>query len=415
MSNGVSVVVSRLRARRAEIERAIFTRVLQTVPGSGSEADTEYVEGLRAAVAAAVDFALVGIERGEGYRVSIPAEAVAQAQRAARSGVSLDAVLRRYIAGHALMWDYVMEEADRVEPAGRGGGLREMSRAQTSLLDRLVIGVTREHVAELQRAGRSREHRLLERVRVLLAGESLESPEGTGSHPLNVELGYDLDAEHLGVIAKGRGARQALHDLAQRLGRPLLCVTPGEETAWAWLGGRGLLTSAELCDAVSAVANTSGDALDGGDPVAADPSFAVGEPARGLDGWRLTHQQAQAARLVALRGPQRLTRYADVALLATALKDEALARWLIDVFLSPLDDYRKNDVVLRETLRAYIAAEHNVSSAAARLKVARTTVVNRLHTIEDRIGRTLHPCPAELEVALHLDELGVAATPNLNY
>jgi hypothetical protein len=37
--------------------------------------------------------------------------------------------------------------------------------------------------------------------------------------------------------------------------------------------------------------------------------------------------------------------------------------------------------------------------------VARKTVASRLRTIEERLGRTLHPCPAELEVALLLDEL----------
>ena len=47
-------------------------------------------------------------------------------------------------------------------------------------------------------------------------------------------------------------------------------------------------------------------------------SSAIGEPGKGLDGWRLTHRQAQAAMRIALRRPQRLTRYADVALLAVA-------------------------------------------------------------------------------------------------
>jgi DNA-binding PucR family transcriptional regulator len=61
--------------------------------------------------------------------------------------------------------------------------------------------------------------------------------------------------------------------------------------------------------------------------------------------------------------------------------------------------------VLYETLREYIAAEYNVSSAAAALGVVRGTVVNRLQTIEERLGRTLHPCSAELQIALLLDEL----------
>lgn len=121
----------------------------------------------------------------------------------------------------------------------------------------------------------------------------------------------------------------------------------------------------------------------------------------------MTHWQARAAHVVALRRSQRLTRYADVALLAAALKDEMLAGTLIDVYISPLDDRAGGGGrVLRETLRAYLAAECNVASAAVALGVARNTVVNRMRTIEARLGRPLHPCPGELEVALALDELG---------
>jgi hypothetical protein len=39
------------------------------------------------------------------------------------------------------------------------------------------------------------------------------------------------------------------------------------------------------------------------------------------------------------------------------------------------------------------------------LGVVRKTVESRLRAVEQRLGRTLHPCPAELEVALALDEL----------
>jgi len=145
--------------------------------------------------------------------------------------------------------------------------------------------------------------------------------------------------------------------------------------------------------------------------------LAIGEPARGLAGWRQTHRQAQAALVVALRrnGIPRngiphtqgvtFTRYADVALLATALKDEALAKALIDIYLAPLEDSRGSGPVLRQTLRAYLAAERSVSSAAVALGVVRKTVESRLRAIEEKLGRTLHPCPAELEVALLLDEI----------
>src|SRR5665213_761206 len=64
-----------------------------------------------------------------------------------------------------------------------------------------------------------------------------------------------------------------------------------------------------------------------------DAAFAVGEPGAGVDGWRLTHRQAQAALLVALRRPggPRLTRYVDVALLASALRDDVLTSSLRDL------------------------------------------------------------------------------------
>jgi DNA-binding PucR family transcriptional regulator len=61
--------------------------------------------------------------------------------------------------------------------------------------------------------------------------------------------------------------------------------------------------------------------------------------------------------------------------------------------------------VLLQGLRAYLAAERSISSTAAVLRVTRKTVESRLRTVEERLGRTLRPCPAELEVALLLDEL----------
>jgi PucR C-terminal helix-turn-helix domain/GGDEF-like domain len=398
MGGGVVVVVRRLRARQAEIEDAVFVRVCEAVPEATGDADSEYVRGLRTAVAAAVEFGLTGIEGGGKVPAAIPREAVAQARFAARNGVSLEAVLRRYIAGHALLWDYVMQEADRVERSGRASGLREMSRMQAALLDQLVICVTREHVAELQRAGRSREQRLLEQVRMLLAGEHAD--RGVGRDGDDPDFDYDLSGEHLAVITTGVGGEAAVRSLAEGLGRRLLSLAPDEWTVWAWLEGRRGLDMSAL------------QRLVGGAEQSVGVSLAIGEPARGLEGWRLTHRQAQAALLVATRRPRAVTRYADVALLAAALKDEELGRALLDIYLAPLEESRDGGLVLRQTLRGYLAAERNASSAAALMGVARSTIERRMSTIEACLGRTLHPFPAELEVALELDELSSLDPPH---
>jgi DNA-binding PucR family transcriptional regulator len=203
-------------------------------------------------------------------------------------------------------------------------------------------------------------------------------------------------------------------------------VAQDKQSVWAWLGGRERFVVGEIERAVLAAITReeAGQGEEAGQSEQAGQSrkqgqgvlFAIGEPAGGLAGWRLTHRQAQAALTVALRrnGISRngtpaqgvtFTRYADVALLAGVLKDEALAKALIEIYLSPLEDSRGSGPVLRQTLRAYLDAERSVSSAAIALGVVRKTVESRLHTIEERLGRTLHPCPAELEVALLLDEL----------
>ena len=62
-------------------------------------------------------------------------------------------------------------------------------------------------------------------------------------------------------------------------------------------------------------------------------------------------------------------------------------------------------VGLRETLRAYFDAGFNAATAAAALEVDRHTVQRRLRKVEEALGRLLHTCHAELEVALVLEEL----------
>jgi hypothetical protein len=377
-------VLERVLVRRTELEEAIFARFRDGMRDSPGGEDAEYLIGLRAAVAAAVGYGLRGLAEGEEWSGPIPAEVVAQARRAARLGVSLDTVLRRYVVGHTLLEDCFMEEADQSGVSGQRGAARQLLRAQASLLDRLLDAISAEYRNESERAGDSPERRHAERVRRLLAGATLDT----------AELNYDLDRWHLGVIASGIGALAAIRGLATAVDRQLLSVSRGEEAVWAWLGGRSSLAVTDVERALS-------------DDGPAGLVLAIGEPAHGIDGWRLTHSQAQAALLVVLRRskPQRLTRYADVALLALALRDEPQAKSLIEVFLSPLDRRRDGGVVLRETLRAYFAAGRNASSAAAGLGVARHTVENRLRTVEQALGRSLQTCLPELEVALRLDEL----------
>lgn len=146
-------VVRRLRARRSEIDDVIFARVRDLAPGAVGLADPEYVAGLRAAVAAVVDYGLTGIEQGEESPAMVPSAAVAQARRAARAGVGLDTVLRRYVAGYAVLDDYVMQEADHSAFVGQRTAVRHVLETSASLLDRLIPSITSAYMQELERTG----------------------------------------------------------------------------------------------------------------------------------------------------------------------------------------------------------------------------------------------------------------------
>lgn len=370
---------SRLHSRRPELEAAAFTRI-RAIADPTEVADLTYLDGLRAAVSAAVDYGLAGIEGGDRHGAAIPAALLTQARVAARAGVSLDAVLRRYFAGYSLLGDFLIEEADSdlVEAAE----LKGLLRAQATRFDRLLAAVSDEYGREAGSSPTSAAQRRLERVQKLLDGELLDT----------AELAYDFEAFHLAAVAVGEGAAQDLRNLAEALGRRLLLVRPGEGRAWAWLGGKRKPNLAELPTGWPANATVS-----------------LGEPGHGLAGWRLTHCQAAAALPIALRTGQGLTRYADVALLASMFQDDLLIASLRQLYLDPLAQERNGGRALQETLRAYFATDRNVSSTAAALGVTRQTVNNRLRTIERRLGRPLNTCAAEVEAALRLEEFSPLA------
>jgi hypothetical protein len=337
------------------------------------------VQGLRASVRAAIDHSLATLEAGEGRAPPVPEPLLAQARLSAHSAVGLDTVLRRYFAGNALFGDFIVEEAEEGGLLG-GAALKRLLRVQANLFDNLVATIVEEYAREAEARPGSAGQRRAERVERLLAGELIDT----------AELSYQFDAHHLGLIAVGPGASEAVRELAAPLDARLLLVSRGEETVWAWIGARRgvepghlepLLRRAWPCQVL----------------------LALGEPGQGITGWRLTHRQARAALPIAQCGEESIVRYAEVALLASVLQDDLLAASLHQLYLAPLERERDGGEVARETLRAYFSAGRNVSSAAAALGVNRRTVSNRLRAIDERLGRQLSGAEAEMEAALWLE------------
>jgi hypothetical protein len=364
----------RLCARRPEIEEAIAARVY-AISDPREVADATYLQGLRAALAAAIDYALAAVELGERRAPDPPPLLLAQARMAARNGIELETVLRRYFAGYAILTEFMIGEGEAADLIAEAG-LRRVLKGQGTLFDRLLEGVSEEHAREVA-ARLSTKQRRAERVRRLLAGELIDTSE----------LEYDLEGHHLGLVGLGRGVAETIRALARRIDKRLLLVDADERTVWAWLGSRGGFEADDL----QAVCSAS---------LPADCLIAFGEPAAKTSGWRLTHRQACAALFLAGRRENRTVRYRDVAVLASLLQDELLIASLRELYINPLQADRDGGKSAFETLGAYFDTGRQIASTAATLGLNRNTVANRLRTIESTIGLPIDLCATELEASL---------------
>lgn len=372
-----AATAERLRKRREEILEAVIHRALSAAPPSGREIPG-YVEGLRAAIPAAVEHAFDAIEVGEERVGPTPAAIFVQAAASARSEVGLEVVVRRYAVGYSTVCDFLYQEVRSVA-GGAEHGYSILQRELTALFDRLVVEVSEAYRREERGALPSPAERRLERIRRLLAGE-LVDPDG---------LDYPLDGHHLAVIVSGRSPTEAAGALAKRLDSRLLIGESSTGRSAVWLGGKRAIGREELKDAIR-------------ESVTMDLRLSLGEPGEGLAGWRRTRRQAEAAHLVAARSDKGVVFYRDVALLAAALRDPDLSHFLTESYAEPLGGGRST---LGQTMLAFLGLNGNATSTAAALGISRQTVASRLRAVEERIGGPLEAITAQLEVALRLSEL----------
>jgi len=370
----------RLWEKRGEIEQELLAQL-----GAFSKdgiSDPEYVDGLRRSATAALEFGIEGIESSERNAPQVPAVLFAQARLAARNDMSLHTVLGRYLNGYALLNGYVDQVAEEEELLG-SPLLGEVRRTSSSLFGRLMESVGEQYELEARSRRYSPESRRESLVRRALDCERIDASE----------LNYDFDAFHVGLVASGPGTSGAIKGLAKVLDCRSLVVETANGSTWAWLGRRK--ASPDVARVEKLVEEQWG----------ADSFLAIGEVGRGRTGWRLTHFQAKAGLIVSLRHRSGFFRYGEDPLLVAFLHNDLLAESMRQMYLSPLSEEPDGGEKLRQTLRAYFEAERNGASAGEALQVSRQTVKNHLRTVEERLGRPLADCMAEMEAALRLEAL----------
>ena len=341
--------------------------------------------------------------------VHAPAAALEEARRRAQHGTPLTALLRAYRLGHTVFLDSVFPELAR--QSGDSGMLAAATRDVSKIVAGYVDQTSEEIVATYSRERenwlRNRSAARAARIRELLLGQPVEVAAA------ETTLGYRLRQYHLGVVcwrdadmtARGGpdpGAAVPADNIS-RLERAIAQVAAqtsagaepvflprDESTAWAWLP----LGIRDRFDAAAAATEAG---------LGGDLHVAFGDVARGVSGFRLTHEQALAARAVALAGgsPPPVVTYAEVAPVAMMMLGSAdlLRAWVLAV-LGGLATDDEQHARLRETLLAFLDAGGSYKVTAEQLVLHKNTVQYRIRRAEESLGHPVGDRRHDVELAL---------------
>jgi hypothetical protein len=331
-------------------------------------------------LAAVFDFFLSAMEQGEAREMPVPTQILSQARLAVVSNLSLDELLRRCVAVNFLLAKYLQRG---VESADVSWALhREMTERLEASFDQVFDVVVREYKASAALGRETPNSRRFSVVNAVLSGASDDL----------TPLDYDVGLSHVGVVAKGDLAKELLARLTRAFEARALVVALPDATLWGWLGSNATWSRQLIRTTVAATMPTGF-------------SIAFGGCDRGLAGWRVSHQEAEAAFPLAL-GRSATVFYEDVALESSASQDPVLSEYLRRRYLIPIIEGRADGATLIETVRTYLATGRNGVSASAALGVSRQTVTNRLRFVEETIGLPLDSCATDLDLALRLADVG---------
>jgi DNA-binding PucR family transcriptional regulator len=378
-----------------QISREITDRLFVVIPELADTKDAELWEETRASTEANVDQALRLLKLGASAdALVVPLDAAEFVRGLVRRGLTLPVLLRTYRVGHAAFWErWSAALLERVEDSSDLVAAREASSAFLfAYIDRISDILVSEYGSERERLVRSAEQMRAETVRTILARKPIDEEVAAS------RLGYELRCHHIAlrVNAAGgelRGLERAALAAASALGptKPLV-VPAGVATLDVWCG------SLEAPDASKVAALQDHVPPDG-------IRITFGSPGHGSSGFRESHNEAvQAGRVVALAGglSAPVTSYRAVELVSLLTADLPRARAFVAARLGPLAANAEPAERLRETVRAFLAANRSSTRVAKELYVHQNTVAYRVKRAEELLGRSVTDDQAELMCALTL-------------
>jgi DNA-binding PucR family transcriptional regulator len=397
----VAEIGAQLNDRLAAVSGFIRVSLEEEIPEL--RGDARIIELLGASVEGNVDTVLHALQHDITVeRVVAPTAALEYARRLAQHGVPVNALVRAYRLGQRRMNELVFREVREtdMDQAIRVDVIEAITTTLYEYIDWISQQVAAVYEDERERWLENQNSVRALRVREIVAGKAINDVDATSD-----SIRYPLRWHHLAVVMwyPDEGAQgdelarlqRFLRELGQAtdVGSNPLFAAADQTTGWGWLPYR-----AAPPNAVESVREFAGKRTD-------SPSVAIGTPASGVDGFRRSHREAQAARDVAVAGgAQRPTvvSASDPGLAAAALLgcDIGATRvWVADV-LGELSADTENDARLRETLRVFLRCGSSYKQAAEELDLHFNTVKYRIGRAVARRGTPIEQDRLDVELAL---------------
>lgn len=307
-----------------------------------------------------------------------PPEALAWAAEVGRYGLPVETLLRIYRVGHATISQRWLDElsAHATDPAVLAEAASATSAYLFTYVDAVLQPIIAGYIAERERRLSEAQSVRESELRQVLAGDSVDIAQASN------RLRYRLDRWHVGFVAwvpDGDPAsisrlEPAGRAVAKALGvdEPPLTMAAATQVLYGWVGAWTELSTDPL------------SAIDG-------VQVSMGSPGRGLDGFRLSHEQARLARrLSRLRrdgGPATI-QYADCDVAALLASDLDQARRFVTSVLGVMADDEPAHRKLLDTVAVYHREGMSISRTAARLGIHANTVTYRVRRVVDASGET---------------------------
>lgn len=359
------------------------------------------VDETRACLAAHLERLARLVAAGEGpAAIEVPPAAIVHARALLRRGVPLEVLLRAYHLAHPAL-------RAGIGPTGTTDGAAARDPlAATLRLDAFVFEYTDRvcaAVAALHDRERDRWRHSPAAVReraldaVLSGAEDVEHCER--------RLGYAFDGHHQAFVLHTededggpRRLRETAAAVARVLGAGPPIVFPAGRTARAW------------CRRTDAFPADPAAAWSAASPGAPSVRIAFGSPLEGVDGFRVSHEEAAhamafLARYPSVGGSRGVVTYRAVELRSLLVEDPDRAARFVRLQLGDLAGPGAALRHLRSTTLGYLQHGRSHRRAASALHLHENTVATRVRRAEGVLRTPARSWGAELHAALVIEEI----------